>query len=167
MGAAVVVAIACLLIASPGEVRGNRAAATRPWNRRFVAVLPQIGTVYARYDCSHGRRFALGIHLFRTSQTTNVRFRASGFARDRTLQPGDPTRWFRYTNGRVERLAAAAFGENGTVVGWVRVVGYARTSLGACDDAYDPPRTTIQTYPRSYGPPGVVSPREWLRKLIG
>ncbi|HUJ55042.1 MAG TPA: hypothetical protein VLW49_03530 [Gaiellaceae bacterium] len=138
------------------------ARAEHAGNRTFVAVLPQIGTVYARYDCSHARRFALGIHVFRMSQTTFVRYRAGSHARDRELQPGDPTSWFRYTTRRVAWLAAAAGGENGTVVGWVRVVGYSRNSPYACDDVSDPPRATVQIYPRDYPPPGYS-----LRKLIG
>lgn len=153
-----------LVVLAPEAGRGRPAApaARQAGNRTFVAVLPQIGSVYARYDCMHGRRFALGLRIPWRTQTTEVRFRAGHFSRDRTVQPGDPTRWFRYTSHRVEWLAAAAGGENGTVVGWVRVVGYSRASAYACDDVYDPPRAAIQTYPRTYPPPGFS-----LRKLIG
>lgn len=151
-----------LLALGSGPHRPAAAATPKAGNRAFVAVLPQIGTVYARYDCSHGRRFALGLRIRWKTQTAEVRFRAGSFARDREIQPADPTHWFRYTRRRIEWLAAAAGGENGTVVGWVRVIGYSRNSLGACDDVHDPPRATIETYPRRYPPPGFS-----LRKLIG
>jgi hypothetical protein len=151
-----------LLGPGTGHRRPAAAATSHDENRTFVAVLPQIGTVYVRYDCMHGRRFSMGIRIPRVTATTEVRFRAGSFARDADVQPGAPTRWFRYTSRRVERLAAAVGEEDGTVVGSVRVVAYSRNRLGACDDGYDPPRATIQTYPRRFPPPGLS-----LRKLIG
>jgi hypothetical protein len=135
------------------------AAATAGNSRTFVAVLSEIGTIYARYDCVQGPRFSLGIRIT-GPQTTVVRFRAGSFSRDRTLQPGDPLSWFRYSNRRVEWLAAAAGGENGTVVGWVRVVGYPGAGRNCA--AYAPPRVTTQIYPRRY-----YSSRDILRRLIG
>jgi hypothetical protein len=129
-------------------LRHQAVAATSHVPGTFVAVLPEIGTVYSRYDCNHGWRFALGINVFSGSQTTGVRFRAGRFSRERTLQPGDPTSWFRYSTRRVLWVAAAADGEDGTVVGWVRVVGYP--SSGPNCAPYTPPRVTIQIYPRRY-----------------
>jgi hypothetical protein len=84
-----------VLLFGIGHRHPAAAAAKQAENRTFVAVLPQIGTVFVRYDCMHGRRFALGIRIGRT-QTTEVLFRAGSFRRYRTLQPGDPTSWFRY-----------------------------------------------------------------------
>jgi hypothetical protein len=62
---------------------------------------------------------------------------------------------------RVEWLAAAAGGENGTVVGWVRVVAYPRKARDRCSP-YSPPRTTAQIYPRRR-----YETRNFLRQLIG
>lgn len=163
-GAAIATATASLLLLALDLAHGHAAAASsrQAGDRTFVGVLPEIGTVFARYDCSHGRRFSLGIRIPRVTATTEVRYRAGSFARDVEVQPGAPTRWFRYTTRRVERLAAAVSEEDGTVVGSVRVVGYSRNGLGACDDVYDPPRATTQTYPRTFPSPGFS-----LRKLIG
>jgi hypothetical protein len=136
------------------------AAATSPGGRgTFVARLPDIGTVYSRYDCTRGWRFGLGIRVT-GPQTTVVRFRAGSFTRDRTLQPGDPTSWFRYSSSRVQWLAAGAGGENGAVVGWLRVVGYPSTGPNCAP--YAPPRVTMQMYPRNYFLRGFT-----LRQFIG
>jgi hypothetical protein len=143
------------------SVRHQAAAATSATGPAvFVASLPEIGTIYSRYDCTHGRRFALGIRISEGGQTTNVRFRAGSFRRDRTLQPGDPTSWFSYSDRRVQWLAAASGGENGTVVGWVRVIGYP-SSRHDCT-VYAPPRATVQIYPRRY-----YTSRDILRHFIG
>jgi hypothetical protein len=157
--AALVAGVVFLVVGLSGRPQAT-ATTRRVGNATFVAVLPDIGTIYSRYDCTRGWRFALGIHVFSDSQTTGVRFRAGSFTRDRTLQPGDPTSWFRYSTSRVEWLAAVAGGENGNVVGSVRVVGFPRGGRNCAP--YDPPRATIQTYPRrQYYPRGI------LRRLIG
>lgn len=141
------------------SLRHQAAAARTRDPAVFVASLPEIGTIYSRYDCTRGRRFALGIRIS-GPQTTGVRLRAGSFHRDRTLQPGDPTSWFSYSDRRAQWLAAAAGGENGTVVGWVRVVGYP-SSRHDCT-VYAPPRVTVQIYPRRY-----YNSRDILRRLIG
>lgn len=133
-------------------------AAAVPRNAVFVATFPQIGTVYSRYECD---RFTLGIRLIHLTQTTLVRFRAGSVSHVRTVQPGETT-WFRYSRNRVQWLGAVASGEDGAVVGWARVVGYPRSSRRGNCDAYDPPRVTVQIYPRSYD-----VPRDVLGRLIG
>lgn len=161
-----VVVIAGALLAAGSSLRRGAAATTRP-PAVFVSDLPAIGTVYARYYCTRSRslRFALGIHILETGQSTLARFRAGRFSRDRELQPGDPTAWFPYRPSRVEWLAAAAGGENGTVVGWVRVVGYS-AHVGKSCSGYAPPRVTVQIYPRRYYSGGESFGRI-LRRFIG
>lgn len=154
--------VAGLVLLAFGLSFGHQAAvaSARSGHATFVASLPEIGTIYSRYDCAHGRRFALGIRISGGSQTAGVRFRAGKFRRDRTLQPGDPTSWFGYSDRRVLWLAVAAGGENGTVVGWVRVIGYP-SSRHDCT-VYAPPRVTAQIYPRRY-----YNSQDILRRLIG
>jgi hypothetical protein len=154
----ILVAVVALLAVGVSLRHQAAAAIARPHRAVFVASLPEIGTIYSRYDCTGGRRFALGIRVT-GPQTTGVRFRAGGFSRDRTLQPGEAT-WFRYSARRVQWLAAAAGGENGTVVGWVRVAGYPRAEPDC--GPYAPPRVTVQIYPRRY-----YTSRDFLRHFIG
>jgi hypothetical protein len=155
------VGVAFLVLGLP--VRPQAGAAAGHSQAVFVADLPDVGTIYARYSCTsrRTRRFALGIHVLANGQSTDVRFRAGRFRRDRNLQPGDSTSWFASSSSRVEWLAAAAGGENGTVVASVRVVGYPRTRRGLCA-RYSPPRATVQIYPRRY-----YVKRDFLRRLIG
>ena len=147
--ALVVVVIACGLLGAGLSMRGGAAAATRHSPRVFVSELPEIGTVYARSYCTGTRvlRSTLGIHY--TSQSGWVRFRAGHFSRDREVQPGDPTAWFPYRPSRVEWLAAAAGGENGVVVAWVRLVADS-AHVGKSCSTYDPPLVTVQIYPRTF-----------------
>ncbi len=162
----VFVVIAAALLAAGLSLRHGAAAATRRAPPVFVTQLPEIGTVYARSYCARNRspRFALGIHYLEMGQSGVVRFRAGRFSRDREVQPGDPTAWFPYRSGRVEWLAAAAGGENGVVVGWVRVVGYS-ARVGKSCGLYDPLRVTVQIYPRSFDYNKNSS--GFLRRLIG
>jgi hypothetical protein len=165
--ALLVVVIAGALLAGGLSLRGGAAAATRKQPRAiFVAKLPEIGTVYARTYCTGDGplRFALGIHYLEMGQSGVVRFRAGRFSRDREMQPGDPTAWFPYRRDRVEWLAAAAGGENGVVVGWVRVIGRSAHS-DTCQSSYGPLRVTVQTYPRSFDYDRGSA--RYLRRLIG
>jgi hypothetical protein len=74
----------------------------------------------------------------------------------RWLQPGDPTSWFPCRNDDVQWLAAAAGGENETVVGVVRAdFGYR-----GGEPSYSPPRVTVQLYPRRY-----YKARDFLRRF--
>jgi hypothetical protein len=158
-----VVVVVGALLAAGLSLRGGAVAATTQPPAVFVAKFPQIGTVYMRSYCARARspHFALGVHY--SSQSGVARFRAGRFSRDREVQPGNPTAWFPYRPSRVEWLAAAAGGENGVVVGWVRVVGYSTQK--SCDAVYDPPRVTVQIYPRSLNYDENSS--RYLRHLIG
>lgn len=151
--AASLVLVACgsssqpALVAATTSPTHHLAAATpRAGNATLVATLPEVGTVYSRYNCTRGLRFALGIHLT-GPQTAAVRLRTGSVSRVREVQPGQMS-WFGYSPERMQWLAAAASGENGTVVGWVRVTGYP--SSGRDCTPYMPPRVTIQVYPRRY-----------------
>jgi len=163
--ALLVLVIAGVLLAAGLSLRGGAAAATSKTPAVFVSDLPAIGTIYARYYCTRTRslRSALGIHVLEMAATTVVRFRAARFSRNRELQPGS-TAWFPYRPNRVEWLAAASAGENGVVVGWVRVVGYGAHAGKSCW-TYQPPRVTVQIYPRSID----YDENSWryLRRLIG
>lgn len=153
MRAFLVVVIAGALLAAGLSLRRGAAAVTGHPPRVFVSQLPTIGTVYARSYCGRTRslRSALGIHVLEMAATTVVRFRAGRFSRNREAQPGS-TAWFPYGPNSVEWLAAASGGENGIVVGWVRVVGYS-AHVGRSCSGYAPPRVTVQIYPRrsAYG----------------
>jgi hypothetical protein len=161
-----VVVVAGALLAAGLSLRSGAATATRQPPATFVATLPEIGTVYERAYCTGEGpfRFALGIRYLKMGQSGMVRFRAGRFSRDREAQPGGPTVWFRQRLDRVEWLAAAAGGENGVVVGWVRVAGRSAHS-NTCQSAYDPLRVTVQIHPRSLDYNRGSS--RYLRRLIG
>ena len=158
------IVIAAAVLAAGWSSRGGATAATTQVPGVLVAKLPEVGAVYMRLYCTRARslRFALGIRY--SLQSGLTRFRAGRFSGDRLVQPGDRTVWFPYRPSRVEWLAAAAGGENGVVVGWVRVAGYSAGEGKSCV-TYDPPRVTIQIYPRSLNY-DENSPR-YLRRLIG
>jgi hypothetical protein len=114
-----------------------------------LTALPAIGTVEWRSRYASGRsRFSLGIHLFDTA-STGVRFRTGRFSRDRDLQPGDPTMWFRYSANPVQWLAAVSGGEGGLVVGVVRAdfrtAAARRVHSQDCWMFY-PPHLTVHFY---------------------
>jgi hypothetical protein len=149
---ALAVAAALLLVVGL-RVFGHPASAaiSVPGRPLVLTALPSIGTIYWRYDCA-GRgpiRWSLGIRIWSTSATSGVRFRAGKLARERQLQPGDPTNWFPYSRERVQWLAAASGGEEGTAVGSVRV-NYGYPSREYHCFPYAPPRVTVQFYPRRY-----------------
>jgi hypothetical protein len=139
-------------------------AATRVRDRPLVlTALPSIGMVYWRYNCA-GRgpiRWSLGIRIWNNTATTGVRFKAGKLVRVRQLQPGYPTSWFPYSGKRVQYLAAGSGGEEGTVVGVVRV-NYGSPSREPHCFPYAPPRMTVQFYPRHY-----YSSRDFLRQFTG
>lgn len=124
------------------------AAFTCP-RQAVLTALPAIGTVEWRSRYASGRsRFSLGIHLFDTASTA-VRFRTRRFSRDRNLQPGDPTMWFRYSTNLVQWLAAVSGGEGGFVVGVVRAnFGTAAERRVHSQDCwmFDPPHLTVHFY---------------------
>src|SRR5579859_3028379 len=168
-----VVVVAGALLAAGCSMRGGATAATtqpqavtRQPPAVVVAKLPEIGTVYERTYCTGTGplRFALGIHYLKMGQPGVVRFRAGRFSRNSFMQPGYPTKWFPQRRDHALWLAAAAGGENGAVVGWVRVVGHPAHS-DTCQSDYYPLRVTIQTYPRSWD----SNRNSWryLRRLIG
>jgi hypothetical protein len=158
------VVIAAAVLAAGWSSHGGATAATTHAPGVLVARLPEVGTVYMRLYCTQARslRFALGIRYSLESGWT--RFRAGRFSGDRLVRPDYRTAWFPYTPSRIEWLAAAAGGENGVAVGWVRVAGYSAGEAKSCV-TYDPPRVTIQIYPRSLNY-DENSPR-YLRHLIG
>jgi hypothetical protein len=114
-----------------------------------LAALPAIGTVEWRSSYAAGSsRFSLGLHLFDTA-STGVRFRTGHVSRDRSLQPGDPTLWFPYSENRVQWLAAASGGEGGFVVGVVRADFRAAAARRVhSQDCWmlDPPQVTVHFY---------------------
>ncbi len=115
----------------------------------MLTALPAIGTVEWRSrDWSHQSRFSLGLHLFDTASTV-VRLRAGQFSRDRSVEPGDPTLWFRYSANRVQWLAAESGGEGGFVVGVVRVdfrTAAARRARSQDCWIFGPPHLTVHFY---------------------
>ncbi len=138
-------ALAAVLVPWP-----SAAATARGEKPVVVAVLPQVGTVYALSTCANQHnRWSLGFRALRNWQTANVVSRAGKrISHDRTVQPGGPTTWFPSSARRVQQLAAAAGGENGTVVAVVRATGWAKHG-DACW-FFNPPRVTVQLYPRRY-----------------
>lgn len=142
---------------------GASAATPRPGRAVVLAALPSIGTVYWRYNCrSRGpTRYSLGIHIWGNTATTQVRFRAGKLVVVRELQPGGPTSWFPYSAKQVQWLAAASGGEEGTVVGAVRI-DYSYPSRGPHCFPYAPPRLTVQFYPRRY-----YNSHNFLRQFTG
>jgi hypothetical protein len=162
-----VVVVSGALLAAGWSLRGGAATATRqPAVGVVVAKLPEIGTVYERTYCTGTGplRLALGIRYLKMGQSGAVRFRAGRFSRNREMQPGYSTAWFPQSRSHALWLAAAAGGENGVVVGWVRVIGHSAHS-DTCQSGYDPLRVTVQIYPRSLD----YNRNSWryLRRLIG
>jgi hypothetical protein len=110
-----------------------------------LATLPSLGRIYCRTDLS---RVALGLRVYANAQSAAARFRAGSSTVDRDYD--DPTAetvtsWFPFHRVGVQWLAAVAGGENGYTLGIVRV----DFRSGGCD-FYDPPRVTVQIYPRRY-----------------
>lgn len=162
------VVVAGALLAAGSSLRGGAAATSRQPLAVGVVVakLPEIGTVYERTYCTGTGplRLALGIRYIKMGQSGVVRFRAGRFSRNREMQPGYPTAWFPQSRSHALWLAAAAGGENGVVVGWVRVIGHSAHS-DTCQSGYDPLRVTVQIYSRSFD----YNRNSWryLRRLIG
>lgn len=162
--AAVAIALGMLVALALPVSRHSAVAATGGRQTPLVlAALPNIGTIYWRYNCG-GRsssRWSLGVHLLTSAATTGVRFRAGRRIVVGNLQPGDPTRWFPYSRERVQWLAAGAGGEEGTVVGVLRV-NYGYPSREPHCFSYAPPRVTVQFFPRRY-----YRSRDFLRQFTG
>ena len=159
---AVPIGLALLLTLGFSLFRHEAAAAAPVRSRPLVlTALPNIGTIYWRYSCGvHGTQgWSLGIHIWSNTATTRVRFKAGKLVAIRELQPGDATSWFPYSEKPVQWLAAGAGGEEGTVVGAVRV-NYSYPSREPHCYPYAPPRVTVQFYPRRY-----YASRDFLRKF--
>jgi hypothetical protein len=119
-------------------------AATGRQKPYVLTALADIGTVYWRYDCVHFRtpEWSLGVQLFDTA-TTSVRYQAGEVKGHRTLQPGEPTVWFRFRPELHQRLSLVQATEPGTL----RAHLLARFSRRDCQSYY-PPRLSVQLYPR-------------------
>ena len=132
---AVVAAVAVL----PSSAESGR---QKPY---VLTALADIGTVYWRYDCVHYRanEWSLGVRIFRDTATTGVTYRAGGFTRRRTLQPGDPTTWFPLRRERRQNLSLVQATEPGTVHGHV-LATFSRRDCWP----YFTPRLTVELYPR-------------------
>ena len=133
---AVLVAVALL----PGSAASGR---QKPYVLTAVA---DIGTVYWRYDCVHYRtsEWSLGVHVFQTTATTNVTFRAGNLTMHRpAIQPGERTLWFPFRRERRQSLSFVQATEPGTL----RARVLARFSRSNCQ-SYFPPRLSVQLYPR-------------------
>jgi hypothetical protein len=147
--AALVAAVIGVLVVHAAPSRpAARAGWTCPKTAALIA-LPAIGTVKWRSTSVAGLpRYSLGIHLFDTA-STEVRFRTGTITRDRDLEPGDPTLWFRYSPNDVQWLAAVSGGEGGVVVGVVRAdFRHAAVRHGRSQDCwmFYPPRVTVHFY---------------------
>jgi hypothetical protein len=132
----------------------------------LLAVLPNIGTVYWRADCPHNHgtpEAALGMRIDPNGQSTNALVRAGIYEKGQALTPdGDAISWFACRADGVQWLAAGAYGEDGMVVGTVRVA-FSYHQGPYVDSA---PRTTIQLYPRrAYEARRSLSP-SFLRRFI-
>lgn len=145
---AVALGAVAVVVHGSGSPSAGRIAWTCPKSAVLTA-LPAIGTVEWRSrDWERQARFSLGIHLFDTASTV-VRLRTGRFSRDRSVQPGDPTSWFRYSTNRVQWLAAESGGEGGDVVGVVRVdFGDAAARRPRSQDCwmFYPPQVTVHFY---------------------
>lgn len=146
---------ASLALFGSGSLSTARVVWTCP-RTAVLTALPAIGTVEWRSSSASGRsRFSLGLHLFDTA-STGVRFRTGQLSRDRNLQPGDPTMWFRYSTNRVQWLAAVSGGEGGIVVGVVqadfRTAAARRVHSQDCW-IFDPPQLTVHFYGHQPGGP--------------
>jgi hypothetical protein len=151
-----------LLLALGFSLLSRHQAAAAPVRSKplVLTAIPNIGTIYWRYNCSQGTRgWSLGIHIWSNTATTRVRFKAGKVVAVRELQPGDATSWFPYSEKPVQWLAAGAGGEEGTVVGAIRV-NYGYPSREPHCYPYAPPRVSVQFYPRRY-----YASRDFLRKF--
>lgn len=152
-----------LLVAS-GSASSQRSVTRGGYRVLQLATLPSLGTVYCRSEVTaSSQRFALGIRVF-AAQSAGARLRAGKVTLDRNFNHptavADVTTWFRFDSAHAQWLAATACGENGYTLGFVR----ADFSSGGCESS-DPPRVTVQVYPRRDAqqppPSGPSSLRPW------
>ena len=141
------VAVLPLLLAAASRPASANPVANRAARPTLVAVLPEIGSVFVRTNCSVAEQpgQSLGILTDKMGQSGQAAFRIGSHARWRDLEPGHPTVWLPCFTRRIA-LAAAAGGENGTVVGTALVDFGPRPPRRG----YDPPRLTLKLYPRGY-----------------
>jgi hypothetical protein len=128
-------------------VAGAASAAPRP---PVLTSLPAIGTVYWRAECRRsGERWALGVHAFALSATTELTLRAGRLSVARTVQPSQ-TVWFPFTAARRHVLRAVQGTEAGTLRAVVTADFSRHRSPGAVAHcyAYAPPRLTVHVFPR-------------------
>jgi hypothetical protein len=111
-----------------------------------LTALADIGTVYWRYACVHYRapEWSIGIHVFETTATTSVTFRAGNLTMRRPMiQPGDRTTWFPFRKERKQSLSFVQATEPGTLRAHVLATFVRRDC-----QSYFPPRLSVQLYPR-------------------
>jgi hypothetical protein len=111
-----------------------------------LTALADIGTVYWRYDCVHYRRpeWSLGVRVFTTAATTTVSYRAGRLRQHRTLQPGDPVKWFPFRRELRQRLSLTQGTEPRTLHAKVGA-RFGGTHLMNCWP-YAPPRVTTTVW---------------------
>jgi hypothetical protein len=109
-----------------------------------LTALADIGTVYWRYDCVHfsSPEWSLGVRMFDTA-TTTLTYRTGKLKRHVTLQPDEPTVWFRFRPEPRRSLSLVQATEPGTLRASV-LVKFARRDC----QSYSPPRLSVQLYPR-------------------
>jgi hypothetical protein len=133
-------AIVVAVVLFPGSAASGR---QKPF---VLTALADIGTVYWRYDCVHYRapEWSLGIHVFQSTATTGVTFRAGKLAMRRpAVEPGESTTWFPFRREREQSLSFVQATEPGTL----RARVLARFDRRDCR-SYFPPRLTVELYPR-------------------
>jgi hypothetical protein len=131
---ATILAAAAFVMLLPGSAASGR---QKPY---VLTALADIGTVYWRYDCVHYRKpeWSLGVRVFADSATTGITDRAGALKQHRTLNPGDPVRWFPFRRANRQRLSLAQGTEPRTLYGTVDV-RFGGTHLANCEP-YAPPR---------------------------
>jgi hypothetical protein len=137
-------AIFLAAVIATGVVLLPSSAASGRQKPYVLTALASIGTVYWRYDCVHFRtpEWSLGVRMFDTA-TTTVTYRLGRLTRRITLQPDEPTVWFRFRPERRRSLSFVQATEPGTLRASVRV------TFGSHDcESYFPPRLSVQLFPR-------------------
>src|SRR5262249_33243052 len=136
--AAILLATAAVLLV-PASAAGGR---QKPY---VLTALPDIGTVYWRYDCVHYRapEWSLGVGVFRDTATPTVTYRDGGLVRRRPAKPDGPTIWSPFRRQSSQSLSLVQLTEPGTL----RAHVHAKFGSRDCEP-YFPPRLSVQLYPR-------------------
>jgi hypothetical protein len=132
--AAALLATVVVVMLLPGSATSGR---QKPY---VLTALADIGTVYWRYDCVHFRapEWSLGVRVFADTATTAVAYRAGTLKEHRTLNPGDPVKWFPFRPTLRQHLSFVQGTEPRTLHGNVDV-RFGGTHLANCKP-YAPPR---------------------------